>query len=530
MKRLLAVFIALLLLMPCGITQVYADIIINNQIKNEQDNTVITGTAVDHKSGIELLLSTGDQNTIAMPSIYSYIQPTDLYVDALGNHSIYVYKELNCDKKKLMPFAYEGMRVTAIAEQKYGDTAMTCIVYRDENYRLHAGWVHSKYLTIWFPGAVETMGNAYLGTVCTNPDPALSWGRDYFVNTRHKYTVLSQPVRSCTRFLLNYQVTGRGGARFDELLGPRTVYVNDGSGWIVVGQFEYDKIQSVLVTINLPEPKDLLAVAVIPYCSKPDSFTFRQTVQDVLTAATDVVQGGNNEGQEAGSAVIIWENEPGKHGADTDLAANMIKKRSIVTFGRYEQDIHSMGSREPIEWIVLDIQDDKLLLISLYALDCLSYCSRQKSVAWETSRIRGWLNDQFLNAAFTDEEQEFIIITDVDNGKNQGYIHYEGDGGSDTQDQIFLLSYCEAWRYFYQNNDRACKPTKVAVKRGAYESTISGNCPWWLRSPGYTTDYVAGVDVDGNRGGNVKYGAMAVRPAMWVDYNAVRYFGTYNNK
>jgi hypothetical protein len=39
------------------------------------------------------------------------------------------------------------------------------------------------------------------------------------------------------------------------------------------------------------------------------------------------------------------------------------------------------------------------------------------------------------------------------------------------------------------------------------------------------TDYVAVVDVDGNRGGNVKYGATGVRPAMWVDSSAAQLFG-----
>ena len=523
--RVFSALLVLLLLAAGCAAQAFADVHINNQIKGSDGNTVVTGSADRQERGIDLVLSTGDQYTITMPNLHSYIQPIAMYIDAPGDHSVYVYKELNCDKKKLMPFAYEGERVTAVAEEKYGDTYLTCIVYRDENYRLHAGWVHSKYLTMWFPGEVTSIGSAYMGTVYTAGDPVLSWGRDYFVNTKQKYTVLTEPVRACTQFLLNYQVTGRGGAQTEEVLGPRTIYVNDGSGWIMAGQFDYPKIQSVLVTVNLPNPTDVLAVAVIPACSKPDRFTFRQSVQDVLTACAEAQANVPSPSQGTGTSEVIWNTEP-----DTVIvtkpAAPQIRAGSIITYGTYEQDRTSTGSREPIEWIVLEAKEDRLLLISRYGLDCLSYCSRKETVAWETSYIRAWLNNQFKNTAFTPEEQASILVTDVDNSKSQGYIHYDGDGGNDTQDQLFLLSYAEAWKYFYQSSDRTCQPTKVAVKRGAFKSTTSGNCPWWLRSPGYISDYVAAVDVDGNRGGNVKYGTMAVRPAMWIARSAIQPHGT----
>ncbi len=521
MKRTLSLLFVFVLLLTGCIGQALADVSINNQIKDGTGNAVTPGPGLPQKSGLELILATGDQYQITMPNTYSYIQPVSMYIDAPGDHSIYVYKELDCDKEKLMPFAYEGMRVTAVAEQMKDKTALTCIVYPDENYRLHAGWVHSKYLNVWFPGAVKTIGSRYEGDVFTAKDPTLSWARDYFVNTKQKYTLLNEPIRECTQFLLNYQVTGRGGAQVNELLGPRTVYVNDGSGWIMVGQFDYNKIQAVLVTVNLTEPTDLLAVAVIPSCSRPDRFTFRQAVQDVLTASfnTPSVQGGLAQGSGMGELIVVPTPTPL---VISPLPEAGIRKGSVVTFGNYEQDNYAKGSREPIEWIVLDVQDDRVLLISRYGLDCVSYCSRQETVAWESSRVRSWLNSEFLNAAFTGDEQSHILLTDVDNSRSQGYIHYEGDGGNDTQDRIFLLSYAEAWRYFYQSSDRVCKPTRVAVKRGVYESPTGGHCPWWLRSPGYTADHVTVVDVDGNRGCSLKYGATAIRPAMWVDSSAVQ--------
>ena len=538
--RLCSLLMAMILLQSSSAGSAFAQTQINNQMKTGDTGTVIVSATPSPVQGIDLILSTGDQFSITMPNRASYITPVSMYVDAPGDHSIYVYQDLKCDKEELMPFAYEGMRVTAVAEQVYEKTYLTCIVYRDENYRLHAGWVHSRYLTQWYPGTVEVIGQAYTGTVYTAADPVLSWAGDYFVNTKQKYTLLNTPIRACTRFLLNYQVIGRGGAATEEVLGPRSVYVNDGSGWIMVGQFEYGIIQAVLVTVNLAKPTDVMAVAVIPSCSRPDRFTFRQSLQNVLTTSPGLPDGGSAQVQGTGGGTVFWNGtpDPGYSSANgssvttnsdtviiTTPAVPSVRTGNIVTYGLYEQDLRSKGSREPIEWIVLDVQDNRAFLISRYGLDCMSFCASKETATWENSSIRSWLNGPFLTSAFTREEQSGILVTEVDNSRAQGYIHYERDGGNNTQDRLFLLSYAEAWSYFYQGSDRSCRPTEVAKKRGAFESPLSGNCPWWLRSPGYMDGYVCAVDVDGNRGGNLKYGSMAVRPAMWVDISVLQRYG-----
>ena len=69
----------------------------------------------------------------------------------------------------------------------------------------------------------------------------------------------------------------------------------------MAGSFDYPKIQSVLVTVNLTAPTDLMAVAVIPACSKPDVFAFRQSVQDVLTADMDTPANEPEPVQESGT-------------------------------------------------------------------------------------------------------------------------------------------------------------------------------------------------------------------------------------
>ena len=45
----------------------------------------------------------------------------------------------------------------------------------------------------------------------------------------------------------------------------------------------------------------------------------------------------------------------------------------ILTFGHYEQDNDQQNGREPIEWVVLDIQNNQALLLTRYAIDSRYY-------------------------------------------------------------------------------------------------------------------------------------------------------------
>ena len=44
-----------------------------------------------------------------------------------------------------------------------------------------------------------------------------------------------------------------------------------------------------------------------------------------------------------------------------------------VEFGRYEQDNVLENGKEAIEWLVVDVQPEKALLVSQYGLDCKPY-------------------------------------------------------------------------------------------------------------------------------------------------------------
>ena len=213
-----------------------------------------------------------------------------------------------------------------------------------------------------------------------------------------------------------------------------------------------------------------------------------------------------------------------------------VQKGSIITFGRYEQDNVPGNGQEPIDWMVLEVQEGKCLLLSKYGLDVLPYNSKKKGVSWENCSLRKWLNNDFLYTAFTAEERSAILLTNVDNSSPHRFSDWKSEGGPNTQDYIYLLSVEEGISYFelirdntVSNMKAKCAPTEYAIQRGVYippEDTIgtvegkkSGS--WWLRSPGRKQTYAAGVGGLGNLGtDSVDTKDNAVRPCLWLNLNA----------
>ena len=192
---------------------------------------------------------------------------------------------------------------------------------------------------------------------------------------------------------------------------------------------------------------------------------------------------------------------------------------SYVSFGSYEQDNDTTNGKEDIEWLVLAKEDNKILVISKYALDCQQYNTSFTSVTWETCSLRKWLNGTFINNAFSSGEQSMIQTTTVTADKNPSY---STSPGNNTTDKVFLLSITEVNQYFSSDSARqcqGCQGTAYCYAQGTYKGS-NGNCWWWLRSPGYDSLDAAGVDDDGSvdfSGFDVDYVDDAVRPALWIN-------------
>ena len=189
----------------------------------------------------------------------------------------------------------------------------------------------------------------------------------------------------------------------------------------------------------------------------------------------------------------------------------------IVQFGRYPQTTEG-NDDTVVEWQVLDRDGRNALLISRYGLDVQPYTWPSAQITWEQCTLRIWLNDTFANRAFSQEEQQAILMTTVVNGSDEGY--WKTDGGNDTQDKIFLLSYRQAEQYFDVtiNNDENIKsrmqPTDYALAHGA------GKLGWWLRSQGPEQGTAARVYSVGALDYDFTGFEECVRPALWVNIDS----------
>ena len=200
---------------------------------------------------------------------------------------------------------------------------------------------------------------------------------------------------------------------------------------------------------------------------------------------------------------------------------------NIVTFGHYSQTEDGEDDT-PIEWVVIAREGEKSLLLSRYGLDATPYNRDNIPITWENCTLRIWLNVSFSEKAFSFNEQSAMMITSIDNSRSHGY--WSTDGGNDTKDILFLLSYAEANKYLgvtYDNSsniESRAAPTAYAINSDAYTSerdtTSDGSAAgrWLLRSPGDDPISVACVDTDGSLGCiYVHDNSGVIRPAFWLN-------------
>lgn len=209
-----------------------------------------------------------------------------------------------------------------------------------------------------------------------------------------------------------------------------------------------------------------------------------------------------------------------------------------VWVGLYPQKSTDPADVRPLEWLMLDKQGDKALLTSRYVIDKIPYNLTNEFCTWETSYIRAWLNNDFYNFAFDNDDKSYILpTTNITTDKRTNVT-------CTTVDNIFLLSDDEAINYFnlkktkyewYDDNNRLeSSYTEYAKSKG--KSYLNEYCDYFLRSTrheiadnNYCADCI-GVDeiVEGNKAyiymyphsgnGNVDFKS-GVRPAMWVKYD-----------
>lgn len=209
-----------------------------------------------------------------------------------------------------------------------------------------------------------------------------------------------------------------------------------------------------------------------------------------------------------------------------DLSGDrQLEKGSVVSFGTWEQDAESDNGPEALAWIVLEVQEDKALLLARDILGPAAYHDRYEATVWEDCTLRHWLNDTFYKEAFSDEERGRILTVSNENPDNPGM---ESHGCGITQDQVFLLRMEEYSACMRTEEDRfvtgSASPTKYAKLMHLETDDETGENPgkacWWLRTSGADQYAAVFVDRDGSihaAGAQVSHTAYCgFRPAVWV--------------
>ena len=181
---------------------------------------------------------------------------------------------------------------------------------------------------------------------------------------------------------------------------------------------------------------------------------------------------------------------------------------------------------EVLNWTVLEEKNGEVFLLCNSIIDSQEYYHNYDEIRtingatvyannYAESNIRKWLNETFYETAFTSLQQNLIKVTEVDNSAKStnpyGQPNYWNSGVNNyacanTNDKIFLLSEEEVTNSNYgfssephdygTTSTRIRKPSDYAQSQGCYRynssgSSYHGNGVWWLRSPGYRSDYFA---------------------------------------
>ena len=122
-------------------------------------------------------------------------------------------------------------------------------------------------------------------------------------------------------------------------------------------------------------------------------------------------------------------------------------------------------------WRVLEWNADesRALVLSEDILEVRPYHSEWTAMTWKECDLRAYLNGEFLEDTFTEEERARIRLGNVNTPYRNG-----NPGGGITKDSVFLLSADEAAAYFPDDASRAY-PRRPVSENGCAETPQQGS-------------------------------------------------------
>ena len=202
-----------------------------------------------------------------------------------------------------------------------------------------------------------------------------------------------------------------------------------------------------------------------------------------------------------------------------------------VYFGNIIQD-YKKGKEEPISWIVCDIQDGHVLLVSEKVLYDYQYHNYHDKTTWKDSKLCRMLNHDLYTSVFSKEEKKMLSGKKDENNPDwditdkEAFTYYINDSDEyDYEDVkvetelVFILSKEETERYMPSSEDRIATATKAVQDQGIGNRNNDHKAPWWITDMGTGELKAMYIDTDGNinsEGKIINNSGMGVRPAIWI--------------
>lgn len=154
----------------------------------------------------------------------------------------------------------------------------------------------------------------------------------------------------------------------------------------------------------------------------------------------------------------------------------------VVEFGHYEQDNDTSNGKEKIRWKVVHVDESCLYLVSEYCLDCQPYNEKGTNSNWSVSSLKEWLENDFLETAFSKKEQEKLV--EVTNNAKEFNTKTNSTilSAATTSDIVYLLSVDEMRVIYSIDWIGQCKATEYARQQGCPVNDMTGYCEWWTRT------------------------------------------------
>lgn len=251
-----------------------------------------------------------------------------------------------------------------------------------------------------------------------------------------------------------------------------------------------------------------------------DSEIAVETTQENLQETPEIVtEESVNEEASVQSGITKHESEEGWIWYSDAYWGDILEGNKVM-FGSYEQDGNLDNGPEPIEWVILEEDYWKapkkgerwMLLVSTKALDSKVYHDKlEDGVTWGNCWLQSWLNDDFYNTAFNEEEKMKIAECErMGTSENVSMIDID----------VLMMGNCDfSTGTINASSDFIVEPTQYAIDQGVVyadltedtyvnynladynyvkENIVGRRGAWcWLRDCNSTNMTACGINQDG---------------------------------